>query len=262
MGGGEILFNHLRRVSIMRSLAKILLGIALSIPGMAGTLIGNYDGKFGIFGTIVKGVEVYHWDGNRYILQADARAVGLAAPLSRHLEHHYRSEGRIVGGKLYPNRFIQIIKRGNRRYKFVYTFDHLRHKIYKARYLNGKLESNETLSYWTPYDVMSLYFSLPSLFKPGVRRYTFFAVGARKRDGRVDITLLTPRQWEEVDSLPKNPTSYYYLKVKPYNKELGKEAIYLLINRQNFVTIKSIFPDYLLGGDLVGVLTSLQYRPE
>jgi|GEM_PF-2289092 len=239
-----------------------VMGVLIAVPAVGMTLIARYDGKFALLGTVVKGVEVFNWKDERYIIQADARAVGLAGALSRHLEHHYRSEGRISKGILHPDRFIQVIKRGNKKYLYLFTFDHKRHKIYKTKYLNGHLESNETLNYWTPFDVMALYFSIPSLIKSEKKHYTFFAVGARKRDGRIDLYLLSPEQWAEVDKTPKFPEKYYYLKVKPYNKELGKGAIYLLIAKENFVSVKSIFPDYILGGDLTGVLTDLKYHPE
>jgi len=244
-----------------KRILNTLLGTALLTPLFGGSLIGTYEAKYGIFGKVAKATGTYQWEGNRYRIFVDARAVGMVATLAKHIRETFESRGKIVNGILLPETYTMTIRRGKKFYKYVYKFDRQKYIIRKLRYFNGKLESNETLPYWVKFDVLSLYFSLPRLMKPGKKSYTFYALGARKSDGRLDVSYLTPSEKEDLIGEVGGAKNALYLKFNLYNKVFAGDRgiLYLVISRNNFVALKGLLKNVLKIGDLKGFLTDLRY---
>jgi hypothetical protein len=242
------------------ALTTLLTG-GLVAPLFGETLIGTYVAKYGIFGKVAKATGTYQKEGNRYRIFVDTRAVGMVASLSKHLRETFESKGKVVKGVLVPDTYTMTIKRGSKFYKYIYKFDRKKYVIYKLRYFNGKLEYNRTLPYWVNFDVLSLYFSLPHLMKPGKKRYTFYALGARKSDGRLDVSYLTPSEKKDLIEEVGGAKNALYLKFNLYNKVFAGDRgiLYLVISKDNFVALKGLLKNVLKVGDLKGYLTSLRY---
>lgn len=239
-------------VLILATLSTLLLG---------DRLVGEYSAKYGIFGTIAKARGVYDWNRTNYRISVEAWAVGFAAKLSKNLREKFESEGRIENGVLIPAKYQVEIKRGNKLYHYTYLFDRKLMIIQKLRYFNGKLESNETLPYWVNQDILSLYFSLPKLLKPGKREYTFYALGARKSDGRLDLRFLTPEEVEELEGEIGPARNAYFFRLNFYNKVFAGDRgiLYLVVSKDNFVTLKGVVKNILKIGDLKGFLDRIRY---
>jgi hypothetical protein len=122
--------------------------------------------------------------------------------------------------------------------------------------------SDQKFRYYAPDDVLSLYFNLPRYLQnaPSKKTYTFYAVGGRKKDGRIDVSFPTGEELSDAkDELNANGL---YVKANLYNKVFvgDKGILYLAINPQNWVTLAGMVKNVLKIGDLKGKLISLQIK--
>jgi hypothetical protein len=243
---------------------KLLLLLILTIFLNAKTMIASYYAKYGIFGTIAEANAIYEVNSTDYKIYTQSKALGLAAALSKHMVQTYSSIGKIINGRLVPTAYISTRKKGNDFYKRVYLFDHTDKKIIRLKYKNGKLEANETMPYYTPDDVLSLYFNLPYYFKKKGKKslYTFYALGGRKSDGRVDVTFPKGKELEKVKDT-FNGVKGIYIKANLYNKVFAgdKGILYLVIDPKNWVTIKGMVKNVLKIGDLKGGIKNFKLIP-
>jgi len=162
-------------------------------------MIAEYYAKYGIFGTIAKAEGFFEYNATNYKIYTVSKALGIAAVLSKHMVQTYSSIGIIKNNRLIPTAYISTRKKGNNFYKRIYLFDHKNKKITRLKYKNSKLEANETLTYYTPDDILSLYFNLPYYLKQQKKSiYTFYALGGRKKDGKIDVTFLKDKELKKV----------------------------------------------------------------
>jgi len=228
------------------------------------TMEAEYYAKYGIFGTIAEAFASYEINSTDYRIYTRSKALGLAATLSKHMVQTYSSTGKVVNGRLIPVTYVATRKKGDDFYKRIYTFNHSEKKIVRIKYKNGKLEANETLPYYTPDDVLSLYFNLPYYLNRSPKRniYTFYALGGRKSDGRVDVTFPTGEELEDVKDVFDNEKGIY-VKANLYNKVFAgdKGILYLVIEPENWVTLKGMVKNVLKIGDLKGGIKSFKLIP-
>ncbi|ACM93545.1 hypothetical protein NAMH_0058 [Nautilia profundicola AmH] len=243
---------------------RILLLFILALSLNAKTMIASYYAKYGIFGTIAEANAIYEANETNYKIFTESKALGLAATLSKHMVQTYSSIGVIKDNILIPNAYISTRKKGDDFYKRIYLFDHKNKKIIRLKYKNGKLEANETMPYYTPDDVLSLYFNLPNYLKklPKKEIYTFYALGGRKSDGKVDVTFPKGRELEKVKDTFDNAKGVY-IKANLYNKVFAgdKGILYLVIDPKNWVTLKGMVKNVLKIGDLKGGLKDFKLIP-
>ncbi|QCT93801.1 DUF3108 domain-containing protein [Caminibacter mediatlanticus TB-2] len=216
----------------------------------------TYSAKYGWFGTIATAKGIFERNNTNYQITTTVNAKGIAAALSGNLMQTYKSIGIIKNGLLIPQKYIVDIKRNGNDYYRVHIFNHKKKEIIKIRYKNGKLTKKYKIPY-APYDVLSLYWNLPKLIKEK-KHYTFYAIGGRKKDGRIDITF--PNK-EEINQLKKSlKKSGLYIKANLYNKVFvgDKGVLYLVINPKNWVTLAGMVKNVLKIGDLKGEIKSLK----
>jgi hypothetical protein len=227
-------------------------------------MIASYYAKYGIFGTIAEANAIYENNSTNYKIYTQSKALGLAAALSKHMIQTYSSIGTVKNGILIPSAYISTRKKGNDFYKRIYLFDHKNKKITRLKYKNGKLEANETLPYYTPNDVLSLYFNLPVYLKNSPKKdiYTFYALGGRKGDGRVDVTFPKGEELENIKDTFDEEKGIY-LKANLYNKVFAgdKGILYLVIDPKNWVTLKGMVKNVLKIGDLKGGIKNFKLIP-
>jgi hypothetical protein len=233
---------------------KYILLFFLIISVNAKTLIATYEAKYGIFGTIATAKGVFEKNESNYKIDTIVETKGLAATLTNHLIQKYTSIGKIKNNLLIPSKYISYIKRNGKKYKIIYTFHHKNKKILKEKYLNNRLIQKETFRYYAPYDILSLYFNLPFLLKNKNKIYTFYAIGGRKNDGRVDVNFCKKNIFNEKGIC---------IKGNLYNKVFAgdKGILYLLINPDNWITLKGIVKNVLKIGDLKGKLVDFKQVP-
>jgi len=243
---------------------KYILLFLITIFAYSKTLVATYEAKYGFFGTIATAKGIYERNETSYSIDTISKAEGIAAVFSKHMVQKYSSKGIVKNGKLIPQKYISFRKKGDDTYKRVYVFDHKNKKIIRYKYKNGKLEIKETLPYYTPDDVLSLYFNLPYYFKTLGKKeiYTFYALGGRKSDGRVDVTF--PKE-DELKTLKRvfHNEKGVYIKGNLYNKVFAgdKGILYLVINPNNWVTLRGMVKNVLKIGDLKGKITSFKELP-
>jgi len=242
---------------------RYILLFLVAIFAYSKTMIATYDAKYGIFGTIATAKGVFEKNETNYVISTTSKAEGIAATLSKHMVQKYISKGIVKNGQLIPQTYISYRKKGDTTYKRVYVFDHKNRKIYRYKYKNGKFEIKETMPYYTPDDVLSLYFNLPYYFKKLGKRnlYVFYALGGRKSDGRVDVTFPSGDELKELKSTFKNAKGIY-IKGNLYNKVFAgdKGILYLVIDPQNWVTVAGMVKNVLKIGNLKGKITSLKIK--
>ncbi|MEO1924133.1 MAG: hypothetical protein ABGX25_06455 [Nautiliaceae bacterium] len=222
---------------------RVILLLFLATLAFSFKMEATYKAKYGLLGTIATAKGIFEKNETSYSIKTVVTAKGLAAVLSKHLIQIYISTGKVKKGILVPQKYISIRKKGDKIYKKVFIFDHKNKKIYKIKYFNGKLENNETYPYYVKDDVLSLYFNLPNYINRKQKTYTFYALGGRKKDGRIDVDIL--------GKCEKNLTC---IKGNLYNKVFvgDKGIVYLSINPKYWVTIKGKVKNVLKIGDLKG----------
>jgi len=243
---------------------KVLLFIIVFVFLNAKTMTAEYYAKYGWFGTIAEARGYYENNSTHYKITTDTKAKGIAASLSKHLEQHYESTGIVKNGKLVPQKYITVIKRGGNEYKRVYEFDSENKTVKKHYYTNNKYEKTIILNYYATDDILSLYFNMPYYFRqnPNKKLYTFHAVGGRKSDGRIDVTFPENEELEDLKDEFGNKKGLY-IKANLYNKVFAgdKGVLYLVIEPNNWVTIKGMVKNVLKIGDLKGGIKNFKLIP-
>jgi hypothetical protein len=238
---------------------RIILLLFLFIFANSKTMIAEYYAKYGIFGTIAKAEGIFEHNATNYKIYTVSKALGIAAVLSKHMVQTYSSIGIIKNNRLIPTTYISTRKKGNNFYKRIYLFDHKNKKITRLKYKNSKLEANETLTYYTPDDVLSLYFNLPYYLKQQKKSiYTFYALGGRKKDGKIDITFPKGKELKKIKKA-LDANKGICIKANLYNKVFAgdKGILYLVIDPKKWVTLKGMVKNVLKIGNLKGGLEKL-----
>jgi hypothetical protein len=151
-------------------------------------------------------------------------------------------------------------KKKNNEYKIMFFFNHKKKIIICKKYHNGKMYSDQKFRYYAPDDVLSLYFNLPYYFKknPNQKLYIFHAVGGRRKDGRIDVTF--PKGKELKSAQEELKTKGLYIKANLFNKVFvgDKGILYLVIDKNDWVTLAGMVKNVLKIGDLKGHIDSLK----
>ena len=222
----------------------------------AKTIVATYEAKYGWFGAIAEAKGIFERNNTNYKITAIVKTKGIAAALSGNLEQKYESIGIIKNGLLIPQKYIVDIKRNGNDYYRIHIFNHQKKEILKIRFKNGKLTRKYKIHY-APYDVLSLYWNLPKLIKKK-KNYTFYAIGGRKKDGRIDISFLENKELKKIKNILKKDG--LYIKANLYNKVFvgDKGILYLVINPKNWVTLAGMVKNVLKIGNLKGYIKSLK----
>lgn len=243
---------------------RILLFILLCLSLNAKTMTARYYAKYGWFGTVAEAKGIYENNKTSYKIKAYTVTRGIAASLSKHLKQYYESEGKIVNGLLLPEKYTFTVIRGGKTYLRKFVFDRKNKKITKYYYTDGKYEKNKTLPFYTDNDILSLYFNLKTYLKNAdkTKLYTFYAVGGRKNDGRIDVTFPDGEELETIKNTFDSPNGLY-IKANLYNKVFtgDKGILYLVIDPENWVTVEGMVKNVLKIGDLKGKLKDFKLIP-
>jgi hypothetical protein len=236
---------------------RIILLLFIAIFSFSYEISAKYEAKYGWFGVVATAKGHYERNETNYKITATVTAKGIAATLSGNLKQTYISRGIIKEGRLIPLIYTVDIKRKGNDYLRVYTFDHKNKTVIKKRYKNGKL-TKEYEYYYAPDDILTLYWNLP-LYINEKKQYTFYAVGGRKKDGRIDITFPDSNEIKKLQKKLFNQKGLY-IKANLYNKVFAgdKGVLYLVINPKNWVTLAGMVKNVLKIGDLKGKLVELK----
>ena len=239
---------------------KKLLLLIIAVLSYSFSMNAEYVAKYGFLGKVAKADGYFEKNETNYIIKTHTKLLGIVGSLSKHLQMDYISIGKIRNNLLYPQKYITIRKNSKKEIKTVYVFK--KNKILKLRYKNGKLETNSTVKYYTTQDVLSLYFNLPKLIKNYNKTYTFYALGGRHKDGKIEVSFPKGKELKKLKEEFDNEKGIY-LKANLYNKVFSgdKGILYLVINPNNWVTLRGMVKNVLKIGDLKGRLVKFTQAP-
>jgi len=239
---------------------KKLIILIIAVLSYSFSIKATYIAKYGWFGTIAKATGYFEKNETAYIIKTHSQLVGIVGSLSNHLQNDYISIGKVKNGILYPQKYITIRKNSKKEVKTIYIFH--QNYIQKIRYKNNKFDSNSTISYYVNQDILSLYFNLPNFIKDYDKTYTFYALGGRHKDGKIEVSFPKGKELEDIKNTFDNKKGIY-LKANLFNKVFAgdKGILYLVINPNNWVTLKGMVKNVLKIGDLKGRLVDFKQVP-
>jgi len=239
---------------------KKLILLIVAVLSYSFSLQAEYKAKYGWFGVVAKANGYFEKNETDYIIKTHSKLLGIAAAFSHHLESSYISIGKVKNGILYPQKYITIRKNSKKEVKTIYIF-HSKY-IQKIRFINHKLDSNSTVAYYANQDILSLYFNLPKFIDSYNKTYTFYALGGRKTDGKIEVSFPKGKELKKLKSTFDNEKGIY-LKANLFNKVFSgdKGVLYLVINPTNWVSIKGMVKNVLKIGDLKGEVIDIKQAP-
>ncbi len=232
----------------------------------AKTIIAEYKVSFGVFGKIGTAKALFKINKDKtYHILISAKATGFAKVLSGGRVESYESRGKIVDGLLVPDIYKGVTKTNSKRSEKIYYFLHNKKTIdvLKIKERDGKtIKSQERLKYYTKNDILSLFFNIRYYLNgfKFVGKKVLYAVGANKKDGRVDIIVPTGK---ELDKLKKELSEkdgnfmIVFINQKIFASKRGE--LFLDINNDGIAT-KAVLKDVILFGDIRGELKKLEVK--
>ncbi len=245
------------------TVSHIVLIFFLSTFIFATDISAKYRVSFGIFGELGIAYTSLHVDEkSKYKIALHAVTTGLANFLSGEREEWHISEGKVnKDGVLIPAYYKKIVQRYTSiKGKVVlkkdirkYIFNHEKKelKVQKTIFRGDRKEySQKDGDYYAPNDLLSLFFNfkkmLPSLEVKTASK--FYAVGANKTDGRIDVIPLK-------DSDDLDWKEGHLMRVIINQKIFASKNGELLLNLgDNGLCKQAVLKDVLLFGDIRGEL--------
>lgn len=184
----------------------------------------SYKITFGIIGEIGVASAKFVTKDDTYLITLEAKTTGIAKSLSGNRKEFFKSEGRVLAnGDLLPLKYEHIVTRQKKRSGFVldiskwkkeehkstkiFVFNHEKKEVKKQKIKSkgGKVYSKnvEVEPYYAPNDLLSLFFNFKAItqnfqLKKPIKLY---AMGANKKDGRVDVMPVSEALKEEIFGL-------------------------------------------------------------
>jgi hypothetical protein len=180
------------------------LFICFSPSLYAKSIEADYSVEFGIVGEVGKVHATLRSDRRYYMLDANISAVGIARAMTDNLKERHISKGHISKGYLVTDMYQMIKSYDIYTSTTIYRVNHKKKRVtrqYKKWKYDKLIEDRtETLDYYAQDDMMTLFLNLPKhikeKYKP--RKYRFKAVGADRKNGRVDIMIPSPNVLKEI----------------------------------------------------------------
>ena len=196
----------------------------------------KYSIGFGLFGKIGTVTASLNEDNKTYKIDARIDTSGLAASLSHNRYEIYTSEGTIVDGKLLPYKYTKLKKSKKKESIKIYIFDHQNKEV---RRQTSKYEVGEIYHYYAKNDILSLFININNqlLNAKNSEKLKFKAIGAHKKDGRVNITKVSDNQFVAT------------INQKIFSSKKGE--LLVTINTKG-IWQKVVLKNVLLFGDIVG----------
>lgn len=197
----------------------------------AKNIEAEYSVEFGMVGKIARAHAVLTvsdtFSSNAYYnIDANISVVGnIAKSVTKNLKERHISKGHIEKGLLVTDMYQMIKSYGNYASTTIYRVDHKKMKVTRQeiKWQLGKEIRNEkvTLGYYSKDDMMTLFLNLPRHIKDKFtsNNYRFKAVGADRKNGRVDIHIPSAKSLKEIQkSVGKGRKGDWYSTVVMYRQ--------------------------------------------
>jgi len=180
----------------------------------AKTMVADYRVEFGIVGEVGKVHTKYTDDTKSYTIDTNLSAVGiLAKAVTHNLKERHICKGFIAKDSKRMATSYQMIKSyGEYKSMTFYSVNHKSKSISKKYQKWQKTKNNHyrkiqdytlPLNYYATDDMVTLFLNLSEhiKFKNKAKHYIFKAVGADRKNGRVDITIPTDKKARVMEKL-------------------------------------------------------------
>ena len=240
------------------SLFITFLFILFSPTLNAKNIEADYSVAFGMFGQVGKVHASLTSDDKYYMLDANVSAVGIARAVTDDLKERHISKGHIINGLLVTDMYQMIKSFGHYTSTTIYRVNHKKKKVTRQykKWKYDKQITNETdrLDYYGKDDMMTLFLNLPKHIKQKYtpKKYQFKAIGADRKNGRVDITIPSQNDLEHMKNLlGEGKEGDWYSRVvmhrKLYHSKQGELEV--KIGKEGLVE-KAVLKDLIFFGDV------------
>lgn len=257
----------------------LLMCMVLSLG--AKEINATYKVSFGIFGKIGKAnARLVINENNHYKITMQAKTSGLARALSGSRDELYVSEGIVLeNGMLRPDVYWRKVSRkykqpfsdadenGNwlqRKVRKVdtkrYVFDHVNREVSmertKEKNKEKRVEKPRKIDYYADNDLLTLFFNFKAMSENFAikKPVKYYAVGANKTDGRVDIIPPNTKELNTLQKLMKTKIGHFFITFinqKIFASEKGE--LFVNLNDEG-ICQKAVLKNVLLFGDIRGEL--------
>ena len=228
------------------------------------TISANYSVEFGIVGEVAQVTASLTTTPTTYTLNATVKSVGtIATTITRNLRERHISTGKIIDGLLVVDRYQMIRYYSDLTSTTIYTLNHKRKRLSK-HYIKWQKKKNhkkrkikewrERLNYYSHDDMLTLFLNLHKHIKNKYtkKHYLFKAVGADRKNGRVDIDIPSEKKAKEMQELLGKPKEGdWFAKVimhrKLYKSQNGELEV--KINKEGFLDF-AVLKDLIFFGDV------------
>lgn len=240
-----------------------LMLITLLVLGSASflhakSIKADFSVEFGVVGEVGRAHAVLTTDGTYYMIEAKVSAVGIAKAITDDLKERHISKGHVADGLLVTDMYQMIKSYGIYTSTTIYRVDHKKKKLtrqYKEwRYDKLMIDDTDTLAYYSKDDMLTLFLNLPMHIKEKYthKTYRFKAVGADRKNGRVDITIPSSGHLAQMKALlGEGKEGSWYSKVvmhrKLYHSKQGELDV--RIGKEGMVD-KAVLKDLIFFGDV------------
>ena len=218
----------------------------------------DYSVEFGIVGEVGKVHATLRSDQRYYMLDANVTAVGIAKAVTDDLKERHISKGHISKGLLVTDMYQMIKSFGHYTSTTIYRVNHKKKRVtrqYKKwKYDRQIRDETETLEYYGKDDMMTLFLNLSKHIKEKYRhkKYQFKAIGADRKNGRVDIAIPSRNTLKQITTLlGKGEEGDWYSRVimhrKLYHSKQGELDV--KIGKEGLVD-KAVLKDLYFFGDV------------
>ncbi len=210
----------------------------------------HYSISYGVLGELgIATASVTIDNSNKYTIKMEAKTTGLAKFLSQNKQETYLSRGTIIDNKFVPDFYSKQVTNNVKHRLKEYQFDHQNKKIIESKITKtldkttkkwAEDRSSEPLEYYASNDILSLFFNLKEIVKnlSSDIEHTFYAVGANKDDGKVNVEILA-----------KNDLKVF-INQKIFSSPRGE--LYITLDKDGLCD-KATLKDVLLFGDVRAV---------
>lgn len=245
---------------------KILTLLLLTLFSLdAKSIVVDYVVEFGIVGQVAKVHTQYTDTPTTYTIVSDVSMVGLlSTSATGNLKERHICKGFISkkDHQRIATQYEMIKSYGNYKSQTLYRIDHKHRKVTrqykkwqkKSRKYKKIIDQKKTLSYYATDDMVTLFLNLGSHLKDKKtpKRYRLKAVGADKKDGRVDIIIPNKSEAASMITLLGKPKPGEWIMNLIMHRQLynSKQGELMVRMGSDSIIEKAVLKDILLFGDV------------
>jgi hypothetical protein len=218
----------------------------------------DYSVEFGMLGQVGKVHATLTSDHRYYMLDANVSAVGIARAVTDDLKERHISKGHVVNGLLVTDMYQMIKSYGKYTSTTIYKVNHQNKRLTRQdkqwKYDTLIVNKTETLDYYAKDDMMTLFLNLSKHIKEKYtpKKYRFKAIGADRKNGRVDVSIPSQNTLKEMkDIVGEVKQGDWYSRVVMHRKlyKSKKGELEVKIGKEGLVD-RAVLKDLIFFGDV------------